>query len=136
MINRNKLLSFMCKADATIDDLLHEINAQISAAVAAEREACARQCDDISIRYPLDVFPDTGHLTGNSAKMARITACNCAREIRNVIGRGDAQPAPRELTDSECEALILAISRAEPGILLYVHGMHKAIRQWFRGLSK
>jgi hypothetical protein len=56
--------------------------AALDAAVAAEREACKEACRKIAAQYPTDVWPeDVESLDCKSARMARLTAANCEREI-------------------------------------------------------
>ena len=56
--------------------------AAIDAAVAAEREWCIEACRKIAAQYPTDIWPDDGAtLDCKSARMARLTAGNCEREI-------------------------------------------------------
>ena len=52
-------------------------------AVEAEREACAKVCDDIARLYSTDIFPENGtSIDCNSAKMGRVVTKNCAQSIR------------------------------------------------------
>lgn len=54
-----------------------------SLGVAEERERAAKVCDSFQDIYPTDIFPADGEsLDCKSAKMARITAKNCAEAIR------------------------------------------------------
>jgi hypothetical protein len=39
-------------------------------------------CEEVHDRYPTDIFPDGQSVDAQSAKMARITATNCAAAIR------------------------------------------------------
>jgi len=56
--------------------------AALDAAVAAEREACKEACRKIAAQYPTDVWPEDGEsLDCKIARMARLTAANCEREI-------------------------------------------------------
>lgn len=51
-------------------------------AVKFEREACKAACRDVAERYPTEIFPEDGQsLDCKSARMARLTAANCEREI-------------------------------------------------------
>lgn len=50
-------------------------------------EECAAVCEEVHSRYPTDIFPEGQSVTAQSAKMARITANNCASEIRALKGR-------------------------------------------------
>ena len=48
----------------------------------AEREACKEACRKIAAQYPTDIWPEDGEsLDCKSARMARLTAANCDREI-------------------------------------------------------
>ena len=50
---------------------------------AAEREACAKVCEDIARLYSTDIFPENGtSIDCNSAKMGRVVTKNCAQSIR------------------------------------------------------
>ena len=52
------------------------------AAVSQEREACKEACRKIAAQYPTDIWPEDGQsLDCKSARMARLTAANCEREI-------------------------------------------------------
>jgi hypothetical protein len=49
---------------------------------AAERGACKEACRKIAAQYPTDIWPEDGEtLDCKSARMARLTAANCEREI-------------------------------------------------------
>jgi len=50
-------------------------------------EECAAVCEEVHSRYPTDIFPEGQSVTAQSAKMARITANNCALEIRALKGK-------------------------------------------------
>ncbi len=53
-----------------------------NAATKIEREACKTACRNIAARYPTDIWPEDGKsLDCKSARMARLTAANCEREI-------------------------------------------------------
>ena len=62
----------------------HEQLERFAALVAAaEREACAKVCDDIARLYSTDIFPENGtSIDCNSAKMGRVVTKNCAQSIR------------------------------------------------------
>lgn len=52
------------------------------AAEKLEREACKEACRKIAAQYPADIWPENGEsLDCKSARMARLTAANCEREI-------------------------------------------------------
>lgn len=58
------------------------INDRIRMAMAAVREACKEACRVVGARYPTDLWPENGQsLDCKSARMARLTAANCEREI-------------------------------------------------------
>lgn len=47
-----------------------------------EREGCKEVCRKIAAQYPTDIWPEDGEsLDCKSARMARLTAANCEREI-------------------------------------------------------
>lgn len=49
---------------------------------ATERHACKEACRKIAAQYPTDIWPEDGEtLDCKSARMARLTAANCEREI-------------------------------------------------------
>ncbi len=50
---------------------------------ADEREACAKVCEEISMLYSIDIFPEDGtSIDCNSARMGRVVTKNCATTIR------------------------------------------------------
>jgi hypothetical protein len=50
---------------------------------ASEREACAKVCEEISMLYSTNIFPEDGtSIDCNSAKMGRVVTKNCAQSIR------------------------------------------------------
>lgn len=52
------------------------------ASMVIEREACKEACRKIAAQYPTDIWPEDGEtLDCKSARMARLTAANCEREI-------------------------------------------------------
>jgi hypothetical protein len=56
---------------------------RFAALVRAEvLEEAAGVCEEVHDRYPTDIFPDGQSVDAQSAKMARITANNCAAAIR------------------------------------------------------
>lgn len=49
----------------------------------AEREACAKVCEEIAKLYSTDIFPEDGtSIDCSSAKMGRVVTKNCAQSIR------------------------------------------------------
>ena len=48
----------------------------------AALEEAAGVCEEVHDRYPTDISPDGASVDAQSAKMARITATNCAAAIR------------------------------------------------------
>ena len=63
---------------------------------AAERDACKEACRKIAAQYPADIWPEDGEtLDCKSARMARLTAANCEREI-DMRSNASLSGLPRE----------------------------------------
>ena len=65
------------------DHLTPDILREVAMAVESrERNACKEACRKIAALYPTDIWPDDGQsLDCKSARMARLTAANCERQI-------------------------------------------------------
>lgn len=65
------------------DHLTPDILREVAMAVESrEREACKEVCRKIAAQYPTDIWLEDGEsLDCKSARMARLTAANCEREI-------------------------------------------------------
>ena len=72
-------------------------------AVTQEREGCKEACRKIAAQYPTDIWPEDGEtLDCKSARMARLTAANCEREIDM---RSNAEVNGGRLADRPSEAV-------------------------------
>ena len=69
--------------DLSWDSIEKLVNEAYAKGAAAEREACAKVCEEIATYYSTDIFPEDGtSIDCNSAKMGRVVTKNCAMEIR------------------------------------------------------
>ncbi len=61
-----------------------ELKAFAALVAKEEREECKADCRRIGAQYPTDIWPENGEsLDCKSARMSRLTAENCEREIDN-----------------------------------------------------
>jgi hypothetical protein len=71
------------KEKEVLDRLAPVISNAVSKAIIAEREACAKVCEEIARWYSTDIFPEDGtSIDCKSGKMGRVVTKNCAQSIR------------------------------------------------------
>ena len=132
MINRDELRSVLIGERNNIDftnGIADWIDLQISAAVAAEREACTELCEgERDTRLNAASAHDKESSSYSRCMSAAIAASNCVDKIR-ARARGDA--VKRELTDSECKDLYIAMMFRGKDVSIF-----EAIRAWYAEVTK